>query len=487
MIISPTCTFFGYRYISITATGKVSIAKVASIPVTSIAKNLETGSLSTGNDQLNKLISNTYWGQLSNYLSVPTDCPQRDERLGWTADTQVFSETGTFFASTDGFFHKWMRDMRDSQGEAGGYPGVAPLAQYGEEKMRLGWADAGVIVPWTVWKQFGDKAIVLENWDSMEKFMAHIDDTRYDHATLLEENRNFQWADWLSYEPLETCRSRHLQDGSILPEAVEYWNYLSACYWAIDAEMMRDMAEAIGKDAGKYADMAARAKTFLKDRFLTPDGLFKAEIFNTMQTPAIFALKTGLVEGKAKEDMVSRLKANFEEHDNCLQTGFLGTSLLMPVLTENGLADVAYEVLLQHRNPSWFYSIDNGATTIWERWDSYIIDEGMGPKGMNSFNHYAYGCVCQWLWEYAAGIAADTADPGFKHIIMKPVPDKRLGHIDASFNSASGLIRSSWKYDGDTWSWTFTIPEGSTATVTLPGEESSKDYAAGTYTVTKDL
>ena len=152
----PHCTFFGYRYVSITATGNVAIKSLKSIPVTSITKELETGTITTGNDLVNKLISNTYWGQLSNYLSIPTDCPQRDERLGWTADTQVFAETGTFFANTMKFFHKWMRDMRDTQNSLGGFPGVAPLAQYGDEKMRLGWADAGIIVPWTVWKQFGE-------------------------------------------------------------------------------------------------------------------------------------------------------------------------------------------------------------------------------------------------------------------------------------------------------------------------------------------
>lgn len=154
MTYYPHCTFFGYRYVSITATGNVSIKSLKSIPVTSITKKMETGTITTGNDLVNKLISNTYWGQLSNYLSIPTDCPQRDERLGWTADTQVFAETGTFFANTMKFFHKWMRDMRDTQNSLGGFPGVAPLAQYGDEKMRLGWADAGIIVPWTVWKQF---------------------------------------------------------------------------------------------------------------------------------------------------------------------------------------------------------------------------------------------------------------------------------------------------------------------------------------------
>ena len=215
------------------------------------------------------------------------------------------------------------------------------------------------------------------------------------------------------------------------------------------------------------------------------DGTFKTEILNTMQTPALFALKNGLVEGEARARMIARLRENFEQHDNCLQTGFLGTSILMATLTENGMADIAYELLFQRKNPSWLYSVDNGATTIWERWNSYMLDKGMGPRGMNSFNHYAYGCVCEWIWETVAGIAADPAVAGFKHIIMKPVPDKRLGHLTAEYNSASGSIKSAWRYEGDKWIWEFTVPEGATATVTLPGESESKVYESGSYTVEK--
>ena len=481
----PTHTFFGYRFVSITATGDVTIKSVESIPVTSIAADMEIGKISTGDESVNKLISNTYWGQLSNYLSVPTDCPQRNERLGWTADTQVFAETGTFFANTEEFFHKWMRDMRDSQNELGGFPGVAPYAQYGNEKMRLGWADAGIIVPWTVWKQFGDKQIIDENWESMNLFLDHIYETKYNHESLVAENGNYQWADWLSYEPLETCGGLHVANGKIMPEAISYWNYLSASYWVIDATLMVDMAKASGRDTAKYEQIAADGKAYIKKNFLNADGTFKTAILNTMQTPALFALKNGLVEGKAKEDMIARLRENFAQHDNCLQTGFLGTSILMSTLTQNGMEDIAYELLFQRKNPSWLYSVDNGATTIWERWNSYMLDKGMGPKGMNSFNHYAYGCVCEWIWETAAGIAADPATPGFKHIIMRPIPDKRLGHITAEYNSAAGLIKSAWKYEGDKWIWEFTIPEGATATVTLPGETESKVYQSGTYTVTK--
>lgn len=483
----PECTFYGYRFISVTADDEVKIKSVKSIPVSSIAENLETGTITTGNDMVNKLISNTLWGQRSNYLSVPTDCPQRNERLGWTADTQVFSETGTYFADTRRFFHKWMRDMRDSQHELGGFPGVAPLAQYGNEMTRLGWSDAGVIVPWVVWKQFDDTSIIDENWSAMEKYLNHLNETKFDHYALRGENGNYQWADWLSYEPLESCSGRMNGPDGILPETYDYWNYLSACYWLMDAEMMRDMAAATGRDSRRYADMAKEARAYIQGKFLTPDGKFKTDILNTMQTPALFALKNKLVDGKAKEDMISRLRKNFAEHDNCLQTGFLGTSILMPTLTENGMADIAYELLFQRKNPSWLYSIDNGATTIWERWNSYMVDQGMGPQGMNSFNHYAYGCVAEWMWETMAGISTDVANPGFKKIIMKPIPDKRLGFVKAEYDSAAGKIKSQWRYDGDKWIWNFTVPKGAVAEVTLPGETSSKEYGPGNHSVTKQF
>ena len=482
---TPRCSFWGYRYIAVTTDAPVQFQSIVSIPVTSIARDMEIGKIETGDVLINNLISNTYWGQLSNYLSVPTDCPQRNERLGWMADTQVFTETGSFFANTERFFHKWMQDVRDSQSEAGGYPGVSPYAQYGNETMRLGWADAGIIVPWTVWKQFGDTEIVADSWESMERFMDHIAATKYNHQAHVSENGDYQWNDWLSYEPLESSSGRAFVDKETRAQAEVYWNYLSACYWALDADYMRDMAAGTGRDAAKYAAMAAEARDFLKATFLDEEGSFVLPILNTMQTPALFALKLNLVEGTARENMLARLRKNFEEHDNCLQTGFLGTSILMQTLTENGMVDIAYKLLFQRKNPSWLYSVDNGATTIWERWNSYMVDKGMAPRGMNSFNHYAYGAVCEWIWETAAGIASDPSMPGFRHIIMKPVPDKRLGSLKAEYKSASGLIKSAWKYEGDTWVWTFTIPKGTTADVTLPGETESKEYAPGTYTVKK--
>ena len=203
--------------------------------------------------------------------------------------------------------------------------------------------------------------------------------------------------------------------------------------------------------------------------------------FRAMQTPAVFALKLGLVEGVAKEKTIAALKKNFADHGDCLQTGFLGTSILMDTLTENGMADVAYTLLLQHKNPSWLYSVDQGATTIWERWNSYTKKDGFGPVGMNSFNHYAYGAVLAWIYKTAAGIASDPSAPGFAKVVMAPKPDRRLGHIAAEYRTPKGLVKSAWRYEGEKWIWDFTVPEGATAAVTLPGAAEAKEYAAGDH------
>ena len=487
----PTKTFFGYRYISVTATAPVAIKCLRSIPVTSIQKEHEIGSIETGVADVNRLIANVYWGQLSNYLSVPTDCPQRNERLGWTADTQVFTEAGAFNADTSAFFHKFMHDMRDMQDAKGGFPGVAPFAQYGNEPMRFCWADCGIIVPYQIWRQFGDRKIVNDNWAAMEKYVARVNETKYDYEATKGDNGGFQWADWLSYEDLESCSGRAYEQNDkkewvLKKDTIVYWNYLGAWYWLWDARMMAAMARDTGRDAAKYEQMAAAAKAYLKQNFFEADGLILKPL-RKLQTPALCALKLGLVEGAAKEKTLAGLVANIKEHGDCLQTGFLGTSILMDTLTEAGRPDVAYTLLLQHKNPSWLYSVDQGATTIWERWNSYVKETGFGEVGMNSFNHYAYGAVLAWIYHTAAGIVADETKPGFKSIVMRPVPDRRLGYVKASYNSAAGLVKSAWRYDGATWIWDFTVPEGATARVTLPGETSEKIFAAGDHRIEKVL
>lgn len=478
----PRFTFFGFRYVSLSATDDVEIESVASIPVTSISKDMEIGKVETGDRDLNKFISNVYWGQLSNYLSVPTDCPQRNERLGWMADTQVFCEAGAFNADTRRFFAKFSRDMRDSMSEDGGYPSVAPFAQYGNEVFSLGWADAGVIVPWTIWRQFGDTDIVRANWKAMSKFVRRLDETRYD----FEGKLGYIYADWLSYEKFETCGNKfgNWSKWKNDPDARNYRLFLAACYWLYDARLMAEMGSAIGEDAEAawFGESAKRALGYIREKFVESDGLLLKPM-RELQTACVFAIKHGIVEGAAREATKDMLVKSIREHGDCLQTGFLGTSFIMDALTECGAADVAYTLLLQHKNPSWLYSVDQDATTVWERWNSYTKADGFGPVGMNSFNHYAYGAVLAWVYRVAAGIAPDSSAPGFKRIVMAPKPDRRLGRIAAEYKSPAGLIKSAWRYEGDSWIWDFTVPEGATASVTLPGEATSKDYAPGTYQI----
>jgi len=484
----PRFTFFGYRYLSITATDDVKIASVASIPVTSIKKEMELGHLEVGDADLQKFISNVYWGQLSNYLSVPTDCPQRNERLGWSADTQVFAEAGAYNADTTRFFHKYTRDLRDSRCENGGYPSVAPFAQYGNETFSLGWADVGVIVPWTIWKQFGDVKILADNWDAMAKFVHRLDETKYD----FEGKLGFIYADWLSYEKFETCGNQYgswHKTWKNHPDAQNYRRFLAACYWLYDARLMVEMGTALGRPAEEVAwfrASAARARDYIRGKFLESDGLLLTPM-RDLQTACVFALKFGVVEGAAKERTKAILLKSIKDHGDCLQTGFLGTSFLMEVLAQENEFDVAYTLLFQHKNPSWLYSVDQGATTVWERWNSYTKKDGFGPVGMNSFNHYAYGAVLAWIYRHAAGIACDSDAPGFRTVVMAPKPDRRLGYVKAEYKSAAGLVKSSWRYEGDKWIWDFTVPEGATADVTLPGESAAKRYSPGTYTVVKSL
>ena len=469
----PTFTFFGYRYISVSAErGAVTFKRVRSIPVTSVAEGSETGTLETARPDLNRLVANGLWGHRSNYLSVPTDCPQRNERLGWTADTQVFTKTAGYNANIYGFLCKWMDDMRDSQDADGSFPGVAPLAQYGALMHQFGWADAGVIVPWTVWRQFGDARIVEENWDSMKRYLALLEEMKFDSP----QARAHQWGDWLSCEKLETCGGgayETLPDGTRRPsaDALVYWQYLGCCYWLMDSRMMAEMAAATGRDAeaAEYLAMAGRAKDFIRSKFVDPADGMLIGLFRDMQTPALFALRLDLLDESPALATREALLANIKAHGDCLQTGFLGTSILMDTLSKIGAQDVAYTLLLQHKFPSWLYPIDQGATTFWERWNSYTKESGFGNAGMNSFNHYAYGAVVSWMYSAMAGILPDPEKSGYKHFVLKPQPDPRVPSVKAAFDSPYGVIESAWEYGADgAWRWSYTIPANTTATVILP-------------------
>ena len=252
--------------------------------------------------------------------------------------------------------------------------------------------------------------------------------------------------------------------------------------------MMATMARVIGADAIKYEAMAAEARAYLRENFFgTPDGTLETT-FDGLQTAMLFALKLGLIEGAAKDRTVAALRRSIAAEGGTLHTGFLGTALALETLTENGLSDLAWDLMLNHKFPGWLYSVDQGATTIWERWDCYVRETGFGqPSWAISFNHYAYGSVLAWLYKTAAGIAADPKTPGFRNIIMRPVPDRRIGSVKAAYRSAAGLVTSHWRYEGEMWIWEFSVPQGATASVTLPGETVATAYGPGSHRVKRKL
>ena len=468
----PAFTFFGYRYVRVTADAPLTVHAARSIPVTSVGKGFDTGTFETDNPRVNRLFQNCRWGMYSNYLSIPTDCPQRDERAGWTADTQVFAPAAAYLADTYAFLAKWTEDMRDSQRADGCYPWVAPETIV--NGYTIGWTDAGVIVPYVLWRRFGDASVIRENWSAMDRYMAYVAE---------KGDRSPQpFGDWLSYEygaDMEWLKP--VREKLQLPRK----RFLSGAYRIWTDRMMAEMAEAVG-DASGVARYRAREQAdaaAFRAACLASDGTILPECGG--QCSALYALYLDLLpNAQAKEKTRAALRADFRAHGNCLQTGFLGTAILLDaVLRGLGDPELAYTLLLQDKNPSWLYSVDQGATTIWERWNSYTKEGGFGPVAMNSFNHYAYGAVAGWMFSAMAGIRDDPAAPGFRHFVLAPVPDRRIGSVKASFRSPYGEIRSAWKYEKDgTWEWTFTVPPNTTATVIAPGG-TPKEYAPGTHTL----
>ena len=452
---SPVHTFYGFRYIQVTAGGDVEFTRFEAKTVTSVG--FDSGFIETGSEPVNKLFRNGRWGMYSNYVSIPTDCPQRDERLGWTADTQIFSTAAQYYSTAaQSFLEKWMQDMRDSQAVDGAYPSVAPTGPWQLVYGALGWADAGILVPYYVWRMSGDTTIIEENYLSMRIYMDHFLGGKGTAGPVP------CYGDWLSFEPNDD----------------ELQVYLGVCYYAWDAMLMSEMAEATGRsdDAERYAAIYARQKEFFISRYVNEDGTLKL----SRQTAALFALKLGLLPD---DDSVNAVKAelvkNVEAHGNLLQTGFLGTGILLPTLSANGLGDLAYTLLLSDGMPSWLYSVKAGATTVWERWNSYSLEKGFGDVGMNSFNHYAYGCVTEWMFEYMAGIRPEYA--GFEEFILAPMPDRRVGFCRASYESNAGLIESCWRFEGGRLVYECTVPANTEARLILPFGGGEKTLGSGRY------
>ncbi len=449
----PHFTFHGFRYIEITG-----------FPGTPSQDTLEgvvfhtdapfSMKFTSGNSMVNQLWSNILWGQRGNFLSVPTDCPQRDERLGWMGDAQVFWRTASYNAELAAFSHKFATDMRDAQSPAGLYAVVSPRLSMISEGA-AGWADAGVIIPWTSYQQYRDRRILEENWDAMELWMKH----------LLTHNPNYLWlkergddyGDWLA---IGSKTSKDL---------------IATAYWAYDASLMQQMADVLGRkeDAEKYQQLFEKIRSAFNEAYVKPDGT----VGTGSQTSYVLALHMNLLPDTLRATAATKLVDDIKVNGGHLSTGFLGTPYLMFELTSSGHADAAYSLLFNNTYPSWGYMVEHGATTMWERWNS---DQMLADPGMNSFNHYAYGAVGEWLYRDVAGIESEFADPGFHRIHLHPEFNSQLGNVSATYDSIYGPITSNWTVTGNKTTWKALIPANTTGVFYLPTGGNAKWLEGGT-------
>ena len=437
----PHFTFHGFRYVEITGYP----GKLASDAVTGIVIHSDTppaGHWECSDPQLNQLYHNILWSQWGNFLSVPTDCPQRDERLGWMGDAQVFSRTASYNADVASFFTKWLLDVKDAQSPAGAYTDVSPRVCCGEGT--AAWADAGVIVPGTLWQVYGDKRIIERQYDSMVKYIGYLQSHSHELIRPAEG-----YGDWLAI-------------GADTPKDV-----LATAYFARSTDLLARMASVIGKDedAQKYKRLFDEIKAAFNKEFVAEDGRIKG---NT-QTCYLVALSFHLLPEDKQSKAVEYLVDDIKGRAMHLSTGFVGVHELLPVLTKYGHVDVAYALLNQDTFPSWLFSVKHGATTIWERWDGWTPDKGFQDPGMNSFNHYALGSCGQWIYSTIAGIDLDRQEPGYRHILIHPRPGGGLTMCKASYNSLHGPIATEWHVDEDTYKLSVTIPVNTTASVFIDG------------------
>lgn len=458
----PAFTFFGFRYIALSADEDIEIISFKCDTVGSDTP--ETGYIETSSADINKLYNNILWGQRGNYLSIPTDCPQRDETLGWTGDTQVFVCTGAYNADVKEFFRKWLQDVRDSQYDSGMYPDVIPTYRTACNG-GAAWSDAGIIVPYVVYKMYGDKSIISESYFSMEKYMQWLDTTNMEGPVQT-------YGDWLAYEPTDT-------------------RLISIGYYAYDALLFSKMSGVLSecdddiyaKNSTKYMELYDKLRNHFCELYLDGEG----NMTQTSQTAYLLALKFGLLPEKYQDKAKEALAKKIVDNGYKLSTGFVGTATLCQTLSEIGQSNLAYSLLLQTENPSWLYSIYQGATTVWERWDSYTKEKGFGPIIMNSFNHYAYGVVAEWMYKYMLGIETDETEVGFKHIILQPKPDtrkdeempagqERITWVRGHYESASGMIQAAWSVDGGVFTYNVSVPENTTATLLLPVSEEAISF-----------
>jgi Alpha-L-rhamnosidase N-terminal domain./Bacterial alpha-L-rhamnosidase. len=461
----PVFTFQGFQYIRVE--GNRELIDINNIEAVVIHSDLEqTGTFSTSNPLLNQLQHNILWGQKSNFLDIPTDCPQRDERLGWTGDAQVFFNTATFNMDVSSFFTKWLADLRVEQLENGGVPGVIPnIWGTGENNIgQAGWADAATIIPWQYYKAYGDEQVLKDSYHSMQKWVEYIASRSTGHLW----NKSWHHGDWLHYMPQNVWdKAPAYTDKTVIAQA----------FYANSVQNIINTAEVLGKndDVAKYKHLLQQIKDTFVAEFVSPAGA----IMSNTQTAYVLALQFDLLPENMRDQAAQRLANLVNEYDVHISTGFLGTPYICHVLSRFGYQDLAYKLLLQESYPSWLYPVKMGATTIWERWDGIRADGTFQDEAMNSFNHYAYGAIGNWMYKNIGGIDQQDNSVGYKNIIIAPQIGGGISESKTEFETVYGKVVSSWNIHNQTMFMYVEIPPNTTAKIVFPSERKSTVNESG--------
>lgn len=465
-VIRPHFTFYGFRYVKIegmpglTTDDFTALALYSDLP--------ETGHLTTGHDQLNRLIKNVEWGLKGNFLDVPTDCPQRDERMGWTGDAQAFSATACYLRDCYAFYRKFLHDMETEQREHDGMvPDVIPsFTNVAYKGTACVWGDAVTIIPWNVYQYYGDLSILADCFDQMKAWVDFIRRVDGDNQGW---KQRFHYGDWLALDHPNRKPDQCMGGTDV--------GYIAYVYYMSSAEIVAEVARLLGKttEAEEYGQLAKALRESIVHDYFAPGGLCCVDT----QTGLLLALKHHLTPNEAVA--TARLLQKLEENDGYLQTGFVGTPFLCKELSDHGAAETAWKLMLNKDYPGWLYEVNLGGTTIWERWNSMNPDGSVSSTGMNSFNHYAYGSIAEWLYGDAAGLRAGA--PGFRHAFIAPNPTPQIGFADMSYRSAAGAWKVKWEAaDVTHLRLSVTVPFGCTAELTLPfSNETPLLLEAGTY------
>ncbi|HTN22135.1 MAG TPA: glycoside hydrolase family 78 protein [Pelobium sp.] len=463
-MFEPHFTFQGFRYVKIDGyPGELTPDALTAVALYSDMK--PTGTFSTSNELLNKLQHNIVWGQKGNFVDVPTDCPQRDERLGWTGDAQAFAKTAAYNMDVSGFFTKWLKDVKADQLPNGSIPYVVPNVLSKGESGSAGWADVATIIPWDMYVSYGDKGILESQYASMKGWVDYVSSVAKNNLW----NSGSHFGDWLFYRPDDDNDGR---------AAVTDKYMIAQTFYGHSTQLLINAAEVLGKkdDVKKYSNLLENIKTAFMNEYMTPNG----KLVSGTQTAYVLALQFDMLPENLRAQAAERLVQNIRSYGNHLTTGFLGTPYLCHVLSRFGYNNVAFDLLMQEHYPSWLYPVKMGATTIWERWDGIKPDGSFQVPSMNSFNHYAYGAIGDWMYKNIVGITPVAENPGYKFILIAPKPGGGITSASGELETVYGKVKSSWAIVDGVFKLDVIVPPNSNASILLPNSD-KKEVGSGSY------